>query len=498
MDKKNEKKVMQEGEVISMQEAIKLLGTTRSTFYRWLRGGKIKSMKAGRQWRFYKQDIDRFLRGKDPIVDLPVDIKPFIGELEDKLRKAGGSKYSQGEQEDIPYFVNLLIHLACRMRASDIHVLPIIPEEGKDVAAVIKFRIDGVLHTITSADLRLLAPVVEQWKRMAGCNIHETVKPQDGRILMNVEGKDLDLRNSFLPSLMGESVTARVLSKDVVSTLKSVEKIGYSTSDREKILKSLKAPWGSIIITGPIASGKSTSLYSMLNYVINPGKKVMTVESPVEFMIPGAVQIAEREDAGMKIPVILRSILRQDPDIIMIGELREFATLQLIQQAALTGHLVLFCLHTEDAAGALTRMMKMGGEPFIIAESTRLIIAQRLVRELCSGCSVAEKPDSGELARAEEIMLRNGMKMSDLPHNFRKAVGCDACGGTGYRGRMVIAETLEISPEIAGALEKGASAEQLREVAIRQGMTTIAADGVKKAALGKTTLKEVFRVLALK
>jgi len=489
-----QKERMEERTVVSMDEAIKLLNTTRPTFYRWLRSGKVKGMKAGRQWRFYREDIERFLKGQEPVVDLPVSAKPLIESLKEKIRKAGGKILPQGETRDVQYLVNLIIYLAVCIRASDIHISPFRNEHGKGPTAVIRMRIDGVLHPVGEMDMRLLPPVAEQMKRMAGCDLHETVRPQDGRAWFNVQGKDMDMRLSFLPAVTGESIAARLLSKDIVSMF-SLDRMGFSPADKEKIQKNLKKSNGMIIVTGPAGSGKTTFLYTLLHSLANPELKIMTVEDPVELILPWVVQVREKDEPGMRFANILRSFLRQDPDVIMIGEIRDHDTLQIAHQAALTGHLVMTSLHTDDAAGALKRMVDMGSAPFIVGASTILIVAQRLVRKACPGCSLVETPEPDEMRKVEEILSRSGLETTLLSKKFRKAVGCEKCGGTGYRGRMVVAETLEMSRGIADALEKGASVDELREIAVKEGMTTIAADGVQKASNGETTLAEIFSIL---
>jgi len=267
--------------------------------------------------------------------------------------------------------------------------------------------------------------------------------------------------------------------------------------NRERLRAALKAPWGTIIVTGPTGCGKTTTLYACLDDVSSPQVKVMTVEDPVEYLLPWAVQVAVRPSDGVTFATAIRSILRSDPDVILVGELRDEAALHAVHQAALTGHLVFTTLHALDTVGALRRMADMGAQPFVVSEATRLILAQRLVRVVCRDCSVETEPATHLLDAAADIARSGGLAWDELPHSFRQPVGCGTCGQSGYRTRVLITEVLAITPEIAAALGDQASDDELRAVAIGQGMVTLAADGVRLAANGTTTLEEVLRVIGL-
>jgi len=487
-------------ELITMQEAIAILKTTRPTFYRWLRTGKIKGMKIGRQWRFYRDDIERFLKGQAPRVDLPVDIGPLIQTLRTQARRLGGKSLPGRDSSDVRDAVRLMILLGALMRASDIHITSHLLSDGAEPVTVLRYRLDGVLHQAVTIDVRLLPAIIEEWKRMAACDVHETNRPQDGRIVVRLAELDeslpdrtIDLRVCFLPAGLGESLTVRILDAAAVSL--DLDRIDYAPHDRARLERALQAPWGLLLVTGPTGCGKTTTLYSCLNKLARPEIKIMTVEDPIEYFLPWATQAAVKESAGVTFPRAMRAILRSDPDVILIGELRNFETLSIAQQAALTGHLVLTTLHAEEAASALKRMVEMGSDPFVVADSTRLTMSQRLVRKLCPHCSVDGTPPAHLLDAAVEAARKGGLNWDALADNFRKPVGCEKCAMTGYKGRTVIAETLEVTPQIGRALRNDASVEQLRAIAVSEGMTTMAADGIRRAANGETTLDEILRVI---
>ncbi|MCK4626086.1 MAG: Flp pilus assembly complex ATPase component TadA [Phycisphaerae bacterium] len=484
----------QADDLLNMDQAIAMLKTSRPTFYRWLRAGKIKSMKVGRQWRFYRADIERFLKGQEPKIELPTDIGPLVKSLDDRLRKLGGISPSAPDTEPVSRAAVLIIVLGATMRASDIHIEPYVK------SAVIRCRVDGVLHPVVEFDIRLLPAIVERFKQLSACDVHEKALPQDGRIMITFKEKkgqvELDIRICFLPALVGEAVTLRILRPDQINL--SIDSIGHAPADREKLLRAIEAPHGLVIISGPIGCGKTTVLYACLVHLISPGIKVMSVEDPVEYLIGGMVQVPVRQKEGLTFARATRSFMRSDPDVIMIGEIRDFETLMIAHQAALTGHLIMTTLHTDDAVGALKRMLDMGAEPFMIADATKLISAQRLVRCVCKACSTPDEPSAKVLMRAEEMAGAGGLQWEALEKNFRKPVGCSECGQMGYRGRTLIAEMLEVTPEIGQALRGGASADEMRAIAVRGGMTTMAADGIRRAAGGEITLDEVFRVMSLR
>ncbi|NQT92300.1 MAG: Flp pilus assembly complex ATPase component TadA, partial [Lentisphaerae bacterium] len=482
-------------QLIDMREAIALLKTTRPTFYRWLRAGKIKGMKLGRQWRFYREDVERFLKGKAPRVDLPADLSPLIETLRNRLEQAGEKPPDMEGRNPVQQAVRLMILAGLAGRASDIHISPQIKEDGAGSVSVLRYRIDGVLHPAAEIDIRLLPAIAQEWKRLAACDPEEKEKPQDGRILIHLTDfgpeRSLDMRVCFLPAALGPSITGRLL--ETVAQLE-LGRMGYAPPDSERIHSALALTRGMIVATGPTGSGKTTTLYACVSELAVPERKVMSIENPVEYLLPWVTQVEVDPAKGRTFPGVLRSVLRSDPDVILFGEIRSLESLEVCQQAALTGHLVLTTLHTEEAAGALTRMVDMGSDPFLVADCTQLVIAQRLIRRLCAECSVADAPPDDQVENALAAAARGGLAADTLPREFRKPVGCDRCSGTGYRGRFVIAETLEFSPEMGSALRGGAPLEELRRIAVEQGMTTMAADGVRRATQGETTLDEIRRV----
>lgn len=486
-------------DLIGMREAIELLKTSRATFYRWLRTGRIKGMKAGRQWRFYRGDIEQFIRGEEPKIDLPADITPLVSTLGEALKRAGARAGDGAGDDPVQTAVARMISLAASSRASDIHLTQHINQGADRAVGILRLRIDGVLHEAAEIDIRLMPAIVAHWKRLAACDVHERARPQDGRIRIKTqdgskqEAHILDLRVNFLPDHLGEAVTVRILDPSTVCL--SLDRLPYSEHDRAAIDRALKQPFGIILCTGPTGSGKTTTLYACLNEVARPEVKVMTIEDPVEFVLPWATQIQVREKEGVSHALILRACLRSDPDVIMVGEIRNRDTLNVSMQAALTGHVVLSTLHTDDAVGALIRMRDMGADPFLIAEATKLVIAQRLIRRLCRHCAAPMATDPARLDSLAEGAIQGGLKWHDLPSGqFKRAVGCDKCAQTGYRGRTAAAETLEISAVLAKALREGAAEDTLRSLAIEGGMVTMAADGIRRAVLGETSIEEVARI----
>ncbi len=478
-------------ELLDMSEAVEMLKTTRPTFYRWLRAGRIKGMKVGRQWRFYRSDIERFLQGREPKVALPTDIGPLVEAFAARLAELGGEDPSGEDADPVERAVKLIIVIALRMSATDISIEPF--EDG----AHVRCRVDGVLHTVARFDGRLLPAVVECFKRMASCDVLQKRLPQDGRILLSLPERDgdVDLRVNFLPAYLGESVTARMLAR--LEVVLSLDRVGHSPGDHEKLLRALHAPWGLSVLSGPTGSGKTTVLYSCLNHLVSPERKIVSIEEPIEYLLPGVTQVQILQNEGLTFERALRACLRSAPNVIMVGEIRNFETLMLCLQASLTGHLVLTTLHTDSAANTLKRMVDMGAPPFVVAEATRLVSFQRLVRLLCRDCSRPAKPPEHLLGRAEGLCREGGIAWDGLGEGFRRPVGCRKCSQTGYRGRTVVAELLEVTPEIGTALREGASLSQLQAIAVGQGMTTQAADGIRRAAEGQTTLQEVFNVLAI-
>lgn len=475
--------------IVELDQAIRLLHTSRTTLYRWIREGRIRAMKAGRQWRFRREDIDRFLAGENPKPALTVSPQPLIDALREALEKLN-VKPPLPEPEPLQEAVTLLFLLGIHSHASDIHIAP--HGDPSNVKGIVRLRIDGVLHPVLEMDPRLLPHLMERIKMLSGCDVLETVRPQDGRFEMRLPAGTYDHRVSFLPLGRGPSVTIRILPPN--SMLLGLDDVGLAGTDRERVEKALNLPNGLILFTGPTGSGKSTCMYAALMKLARPEVKTMSVEDPVEVNIPWVDQTPVRDAEGMTFARAIRAIMRSDPDNILVGEIRDLETLQLCIQAALTGHLVLTTLHADSAVLALIRMRDMGSPLFLIGDTTRLIMSQRLVRRLCPECAQSYVPIGTELRWARQALLESNLNEDELPTDLRRPVGCPRCAHSGYRGRTLIKETLLMSPELASALKSGASPEDLKRLAIAGGMTTLAADAARKAYAGITSLEEAYRV----
>jgi excisionase family DNA binding protein len=473
------------GDLLDLDQAIGVLKTTRPTFYRWLRTGRLKGMKLGRQWRFRREDLDRFLAGESPRLDLPVSPAPLEAALRQRVGKVDGDEPG----DVIERIVLLMLRLARRSRASDLHVLPL--QSDDQPAAEIRLRIDGVLQPQCRFDIRLLPAVATQWKRLASCDVHEKQRPQDGRLRIDLDGTHMDVRVSILPSHIGESITARLL----VSADLSFELARYITRRPLQILlKHLASPHGVIVINGPTGSGKTSTLYACLKHLTSENLKLVSLEDPVEYALPGVVQVSVQPALGITFPYLLRATLRGDADVIMVGEIRDQETARLCMIAAMTGHRVLTTLHTRDSAAAVLRLRDIGVEPFVIGDGLRLVVAQRLVRRLCPHCKRPAKPPTDLLARAQALLAGAHVPTDLSAVTFYEPAGCDECVKLGYRGRNAVYELLEMSPEIAAALRRDAGERDIREIAVRQGTIPLAVDALRLASEGTTSLLEALHV----
>ena len=394
----------------------------------------------------------------------------------------------QAITEDAPIvrYVNLLILQALNERASDIHVEP----TGAELR--IRYRIDGVLHDVSTAPRAISAAVITRLKVMADLNVAEHRVPQDGRISLNVGSKGIDLRIATLPTIHGEKVVMRVLDKS--SVVMGFGDLGFDDDLQRSYESIYTKPYGTILVTGPTGSGKSTTLYTTLTALNSPEKNIITVEDPVELQLKGVNQIQLNVRAGLTFASALKSILRSDPDIVLVGEIRDKETALIAIEAALTGHLVLATLHTNNAASTPMRLIEMGLEPFLVTSSLSGVLAQRLARRLCSHCKEAYEPTEADIAAAgwtsEEIQEAGGMD------KVYRSVGCSACSNTGYRGRKALAEFMPMSEEIERTIIEGGSVDDIHRLAVSQGMLTLRRSGLRKAVEGETTLEEVLRVVA--
>ena len=398
-----------------------------------------------------------------------------------------GIEFLQEDEEDVEHLrdmaseapvirlVNQMLSRAVEQRASDIHVEPFENELR------IRYRIDGVLHDIDAPPRNLTAAVISRIKLMAKLNIAERRLPQDGRIKIRLVGREIDLRVSSLPTLYGESVVMRILDRSSIRI--DLSTLGMPTDVLETFTHMISQPHGLLLVTGPTGSGKTTSLYGALDKINSPEKKIITIEDPVEYQLRGVNQIHVRSQIGLTFSSGLRSIVRQDPDVIMVGEIRDAETAEIAIQAALTGHLVFSTLHTNDAAGAISRLLDMGVEDYLLASSLLGVMAQRLVRNLCVRCKRAVEPGP-ELVR----------ELGTETRQIFEEVGCRECSGTGYRGRSGIYELLDVDDQIRRLVLARTPADQIKAAAVASGMRTLRDDGWRKVTEGVTTVAEVLRV----
>ncbi len=381
--------------------------------------------------------------------------------------------------------VNLIINRALEQRASDIHIEPF------ENRLIVRYRIDGVLHETESPPSRLSAAVISRIKIMANLDIAERRLPQDGRIKLRVQGKEIDLRVSTVPTMHGESVVMRILDKGGVAL--DFHKLGFDEGNLEVFLKILAQPYGIILVTGPTGSGKTTTLYTALDRLNKPDIKILTVEDPVEYQMAGINQIQVKPQIDLSFASALRAIVRQDPDVIMIGEIRDLETAQIAVQSALTGHLVLSTVHTNDAAATINRMLDMGLDDYLLTSTIIGIQAQRLIRMLCNHCKVPYHPVA-EIV--EQLGLKRFVKKEDegLPITLYHPKGCEHCGGNGYFSRQSIMEVLPMTDNLRGYVMRHATASELRQAAQAEGMETMYENGLRKAMAGVTTIEEILRV----
>lgn len=376
--------------------------------------------------------------------------------------------------------VNQIIVNAISKRASDIHIEPF--EDN----VYVRYRIDGILHDVLTLPAKLKTALVTRIKIMSNMNISERRLPQDGRIKMRIGKKEVDFRVSTLPSIFGEKVVLRILEKGSLQL--DLTKLGFEEVSLKFFLEALNSPYGMILVTGPTGSGKTTTLYSALMKVRRPEVNIVTVEDPVEYTLHRITQVQVQEEIGRTFAQVLRAFLRQDPDIILVGEIRDFETAEIAIKAALTGHLVLSTLHTNDAPSTITRLINMGIEPFLIASSVILIVAQRLVRRLCENCKKEGKIN-------KETLIKIGFQEHELNGvRIYEPQGCPECNNTGYRGRVALYEVMPIKEEIKQLILTGASALDIKKEALKLGMLTLRQSGIKKIMAGITSIEEVLRV----
>ncbi|WP_299036586.1 GspE/PulE family protein [uncultured Pseudokineococcus sp.] len=422
--------------------------------------------------------VERFCRADADLDDLTSAMSADLDEQEDLSLVAAAV-----EDAPIVRYVNLLIDQAITDRASDIHIEP-----GEHELRV-RFRIDGVLHEVMRSPRSVQSGVTSRLKIMADIDIAERRRPQDGRLSVVHSGRKIDLRVATLPTVWGEKVVMRILDNSTASL--DLADLGFSDANHARYAASYRKPYGMVLATGPTGSGKSTTLYATLNLVSRPEINVITVEDPVEYRLPGINQVQVNPKAGLTFAGALRSILRSDPDVVLIGEIRDAETATIAVEAALTGHLVLSTLHTNDAPSAITRLTEMGIEPFLVGSALDCVLAQRLARRLCGRCKEPYRPDERTLSLAGYPHVPG-----EPPPVLHRPVGCPSCSRTGYKGRLALHEVMSVTEGVERLAVERASASEIARLAVSEGMTRLREDGWAKVAAGLTSLEEVLRVVA--
>ncbi|GAB3860199.1 GspE/PulE family protein [Dactylosporangium cerinum] len=408
-----------------------------------------------------------------------------LGEVAESLRAEAAPTTSAlttlNEDAPIVRYVNSLIEQAIVNRASDLHLEP-----GEHNMRV-RYRIDGVLHEVDTVPKHVQSALISRLKIMSNVDITERRVPQNGRITVEINQRAVDLRTATLPTVWGEKIVLRVLDTSGMDL--KLAKLGFSKANAERFANSYSKPHGMLLVTGPTGSGKSTTLYATLAEISKPTVNIITVEDPVEYRLPGVNQVQVDHKAGLTFAAVLPAILRSDPDVVLIGEVRDRTTAQLAVEAALTGHLVLSTLHTNDAPSAVTRLVEMGIEPFLVGSSVDCVLAQRLARRLCDWCRTEYAPSEAELVGA-----RWPFDLLGPPEKLWRPVGCRSCANTGYRGRIALHEVMPVSAEIEKLAIDRASAHEIQAVARTEGLVDLRLDGLAKAAEGQTSIPEVVRV----
>ncbi len=429
------------------------------------------------------------LSALDQYFGLPDTMKDIAGTISgEEIDIAGEGELTlaklQAMAEDAPVIkiVNLVLMQSVEEGASDIHIEPY------ETEVRLRYRVDGILHEVSSPPKRIHPAIVSRIKIMAELDIAERRLPQDGRIMIRVREKEIDLRVSIIPTVFGEKVVMRILDRSALKL--SMMALGFEEHDLKKFEEGIKRPYGMLLVTGPTGSGKTTTLYTALEEINTVDKNIMTIEEPVEYQLEGLNQMQVNPEIGLTFATSLRHFLRQDPDIIMVGEIRDYETAEIAIRAALTGHLVLSTLHTNDATSAVTRLVDMGVEPFLVTSSVHMVQAQRLVRVICEKCKEEVAPSPEFLERAKPL----DKDFAEGRVKFYKGKGCTICGDTGYKGRLAVFEVIALNDKIKELILAKAPPHKIREVAIKSGMTTLAHSGLHKVKNGTTTLEEVFRV----
>ena len=477
-------------ELLTLDEAVKFLGTSKPTLYRLLGQDEIKGLKVGRQWRFRRADLTAYMeRGPVAVSAAPKEDLDMELAFFDSLLSESETDPSGDPEAKTIRLAHKIMQLAIQSKASDIHLEP------NSADFLLRLRVDGVLQETRRLPSSTRESLTARFKTMAELDVSEKRLPQDGRIPVRHEDKDFDFRVAVIPSMHGEAVTMRILARQDV--LLGLDKLGIAPEDLHQIRGFMQQPNGIVIATGPTGAGKTTLLYSCLQEVVGVQKKTMTVEDPVEFVLPYTTQTQVNKKAGLSFAAVLRSFLRQDPDVILVSEMRDLETAQIAVEVSLTGHLLLTSLHTGDAPSALLRLLDMGIEPYLIGATVAGVVATRLVRRVCDNCEqpvdLSAEPTLGYIA---QLAAEGGY---EIPADavFVRGVGCEQCRGRGFRGRTGLYEVLPMTEALTEAILRRAPVEELTDIAVEGGMRTLLADGIRKAVEGLTTIEEVMRVVTV-
>ena len=490
------KSPLKEDEMLSLDQAAAALGVSRSTLYRWQNQGRLRGFKVGRQWRFRRSDLDKFSLMTHPsaagvdvsqIDEILAGLKADTKEAANLIFDPAPAGYPTTEEEKaVDSLLATMLAGAAEVNASDLHVEP--ERDG----TVVRQRVDGVLHELLRLPRSSHNALIACVKVHAGLALDQQHLPQDGHFRFALGGLDRDVRAATLPTLHGESIVMRLLVRS--TDLPGLDLLRMHPDDRARYERALKEPSGLVICSGPTGSGKTTLLYAGLMRIASPDLKTLTVEDPIECSFPHILHTAINKKAGYTFEVAQRALMRQDPDVIMVGEIRTLESAELCVQAAITGHLVLTQVHAVGAARAVTRLFDMGIEPFMLAETLILTLGIRLARRVCPKCAQPDEPSFSLLSPLSELARAGGYELPEKP-KFLRGAGCPHCQNTGYRGRTGLYETMEIDPTLSRLIATRADERALQEAAVKGGMTTIAADGLRKAAEGLTSVAEVWRIV---
>ncbi len=475
-------------EVLDLAAAAEFLKVSKPTFYRWLAQEKIKGFKAGTQWRFYRKDLEEFLQTEEPQV-----VRGEVEGLVEAVEQARAAKglapidwSQQGEIADNPLAcaVRAIVTDAIDARASDIHI------DGNREESLIRYRVDGVLHEAMRIPREHQRLIVARLKLEGDMDMGVRNLPQSGRVHISYQGGHYDVRTQTVPAVFGESLIARILDQE--SVLLGLDRLGMPLHLQEAVMRVVQKPGGLVIATGPTGSGRTTTLYSILSQLNTLEKKLITVEDPVEYQLRNVTQVHVNRRAGLTFQVALRTFMRCDPDVIMVGEIRDLETAEMAMQAAMTGHILLACMLPPDTPSVVTRLIEMGVEPFLVGAAVTGVLSQRLPRRLCQTCREPYRP-------APELLRRLGLTQDEIANAtfYRAKGGCPECGlSGGYRGRIGIFEFLEVEERLRELIGRPVSTSELRQAALENGMVTLARDGLNRAMEGLTTIEEVLRVTA--